>query len=312
MAGAPLSRELAQQTMDAMKACSGNMSDAARMVGIARSTFEARYHRALQYEQQPQDIETPEHPARLQLDIDAGVVLIASDAHYWPGEPTTMHRAFVRACKEMRPSVVIMNGDVFDGASVSRHPPIGWETMPTVKQELEACQERLGEIEIAAEKARKIWPLGNHDARFETRLAMQASEFKGVDGVHLKDHMPLWEACWSVFINDCTVVKHRFKGGIHATHNNALWSGRTMVTGHLHSAKVTPLTDYNGTRWGVDSGTLCEAPWPQAIDYLEDNPVNWRSAFVVLTFHKGRLLQPELCLQHAPGQVEWRGRVWDV
>jgi hypothetical protein len=311
MAGAPLPRELAQQTMDAMKACGGNMTDAARLVGIARSTFESRYRRAKDYEQTP-EIDAAEHPARLQADIENGVVLVASDAHYWPGRATTMHRAFVRACKEMQPRIVIMNGDVFDGASVSRHPPIGWETMPSVKQELEACQERLGEIEQAAGKARKIWPLGNHDARFETRLAMQASEYKGVDGVHLKDHMPLWEACWSVFLNDSCVVKHRFKGGMHATHNNALWSGKSMVTGHLHSAKVTPLTDYNGTRWGVDSGTLCEAPWVQAIDYLEDNPVNWRSAFVVLTFHKGRLLQPELCLQHAPGQAEWRGRVWDV
>jgi regulatory Fis family protein/calcineurin-like phosphoesterase family protein len=311
MAGAPLSRELAQQTMEAMKACGGNMSDAARMVGIARSTFEARYHRAQQYEQQP-EIEAPEHAARLHAEVESGIVMVASDAHYWPGGATTMHRAFVRLCKELQPRIVIMNGDVFDGASVSRHPPIGWETMPSVKQELEACQLRLGEIEQAAGKARKIWPLGNHDARFETRLAMQASEYKGVDGVHLKDHMPLWEACWSVFINDCTVVKHRFKGGIHATHNNALWSGKTMVTGHLHSAKVTPLTDYNGTRWGVDSGTLCEAPWPQAIDYLEDNPVNWRSAFAVLTFHKGRLLQPELCLQHSPGECEWRGQVYRV
>jgi hypothetical protein len=253
-----------------------------------------------------------DHPARLHLDIESGIVLIASDAHYWPGVVTTMHRAFVRACKEMNPRAVIMNGDVFDGARISRHSPIMWEESPTVKQEMEACQERLGEIEQAAGKAEKIWTFGNHDARFESRLAAVASEFANVDGMHLKDNFAFWRPCWSTFINDDCVVKHRFKGGIHATHNNTLWSGKTIITGHLHSAKVTPLTDYNGTRWGVDSGTLCEAPWVQAINYLEDNPVNWRSAFVVLTFHKGRLLQPELCLQHATGQAEWRGRVWDV
>lgn len=255
---------------------------------------------------------TQDHPARLHLDIETGIVLIASDAHYWPGVVTTMHKAFVRACKEMQPRAVIMNGDVFDGARISRHSPIMWEESPTVIQELEACQERLGEIEQASGKAEKIWTFGNHDARFESRLAAVASEFANIQGMHLKDNFAFWRPCWSTFINDDLVVKHRFKGGIHATHNNTLWSGKSIVTGHLHSAKVTPLTDYRGTRWGVDSGTLCEAPWVQAINYLEDNPVNWRSAFVVLTFHKGRLLQPELCLQHGPGEVEWRGRVYSV
>ena len=253
-----------------------------------------------------------EHPSRLHIEIENGIVLIASDAHYWPDVVTTMHRAFVRACKEMKPSLVIMNGDVFDGARISRHSPIMWEEAPTVKQELEACQERLGEIEQAAGKCEKIWTFGNHDARFESRLASEAPEYADVPGMHLKDNFAFWRPCWSVFINDDVVVKHRFKGGIHATHNNTLWSGKSIVTGHLHSAKVTPLTDYNGTRWGVDSGTLCEAPWAQAINYLEDNPVNWRSAFVVLTIHKGQLLQPELCLQHGPGQVEFRGKVWNV
>jgi hypothetical protein len=34
-------------------------------------------------------------------------------------------------------------------------------------------------------------------------------------------------------------IKHRFKGGMHAPQNNTLWAGVTMVTGHLHSQKVT-------------------------------------------------------------------------
>jgi hypothetical protein len=289
--------------------------ETAKILGLARSDVFERRRRIEKRIGQP--IASPnnaisEHPARIHLDIEDGLVLIASDAHYWPGQVTTMHRAFVRACKDMKPRAVIMNGDVFDGARISRHSPIMWEEAPTVKQELEACQERLGEIEQAAGKAEKIWTFGNHDARFESRLAAVASEYADVQGMHLKDAFAFWRPCWSTFVNDDVVIKHRFKGGIHATHNNTLWSGKSIVTGHLHSAKVTPLTDYAGTRWGVDSGTLCEAPWVQAINYLEDNPVNWRAAFVVLTFHKGRLLQPELCLQHAPGQVDWQGKVWDV
>lgn len=252
-----------------------------------------------------------EHPGRLHLDMDDGVILVGSDHHYWPGEPSTAHRAFVMFCKQMKPSVVVCNGDAFDGSTISRHSPIGWEKRPSVIEELEACKERLGEIEAATFKARKIWNLGNHDARFETRLATVAPEYAKVNGFHLKDHFPLWESAWSLFVNDDVVIKHRFKNGIHATHNNAMWSGKTTVTGHLHSLKVTPLTDYNGTRFGVNTGTMTEPGGPQ-FEYLEDNPVNWRSGFVVLTFHKGRLLWPEVVHVIEPGLVEFRGQVVSV
>lgn len=257
----------------------------------------------------------PAPPAgRLSMDVENGTVIVGSDAHYWPGAASTAHRAFVRLCKALKPAAVVMNGDAFDGASISRHPPIGWEDRPTVVAELEACQERLGEIEQAAGKARKLWPLGNHDARFETRLAMQAPEYAKINGVHLRDHFPYWEPCWSFWINDNTVVKHRFKSGVHAPHNNTLWAGRSMVTGHLHSAKVQPITDYNGTRYGVDSGTMAIPTGPQFIDYLEDNPTNWRSAFAVLTYWHGVLLEPKLCLvlDEAKGLVQYLNEVIEV
>src|SRR6185437_12296595 len=112
-------------------------------------------------------------------------------------------------------------------------------------------------------------------------------------GVHLRDHFPDWEACYSLFINNDVVVKHRLKGGIHATHNNTMWAGKTIVTGHLHSLKATPLTDYNGTRFGVDTGCLADVFGPQ-FEYQEDAPRNHRSGFAVLTFHRVELLWPEL------------------
>lgn len=251
-------------------------------------------------------------PGRLEWDIEDGVVIVGGDAHYWPGVVTTAHKALVHACKMMKPKAVVMNGDVFDGAGISRHSPIGWESRPTVIQELEACQERLYEIACAAPDAEKAWPLGNHDARFESRLAQVAPEFAKVKGVHLQDHFPAWAPCWSVWINDSVVIKHRYKGGVHATHNNTASAGKTMVTNHLHSQKVTPYTDYNGDRWGVDTGTLADPFGPQFTHYMEDGPRNWRSGFAVLTFRGGELLQPELVRVLAPGKVDFRGKVWSV
>ena len=252
------------------------------------------------------------HPQRIDVNIKDGIVLVGSDAHYWPGDPSTAHRAFVKFCKEMNPATVIMNGDVMDGARISRFPPIGWETQPTVAEEVGAAQGRMREITDATPVASHIWPLGNHDGRFETRLATVAPEFAGVHGVHLKDHFPDWDACWAVWINDNVVVKHRYKGGDHATWNNVIKAGKTMVTGHLHSLQSRPFTDYNGTRWGVDTGTLADPYGKQFVDYSEDNPKNHRSGFVVLTFVDGELLDPETVRVWDDKRVVFRGELIDV
>ena len=249
---------------------------------------------------------------RLTDTVKDGIVLIGSDSHYWPGVVSTAHRAFVKFCRDMKPAIIIKNGDELDFPGISRHAAIGWEERPRVVDEIECAKDRLAEIEDASKNSRLYWPLGNHDARFETRLAAVAPEYAKIHGVHLKDHFPRWKPCWAVFLNDDVVVKHRMKGGIHATHNNTLWSGKTIVTGHLHSLKVTPLSDYDGTRWGVDSGTLAEPYGPQFEAYTEQNPLNWRSGFIVLTFHNGELLWPEQVFVRAEGQVEFRGKIIPV
>lgn len=259
-----------------------------------------------------QEVRGVQYPGRIEIDIKNGMCLVGSDCHYWPGEPSLMHRAFVHFCKELKPNTVILNGDVIDACSISRHPPIGWESQPSIQEEIEGAQARLAEIERAAGKARKIWPLGNHDSRFETKLATVAPEYAKIAGVHLRDHFPLWEPCWSVFINKDVVVKHRFKGGIHAPRNNTLNSGRTTVTGHLHSQKVMPLTDYNGTRYGVDTGCIADPSHKAFVDYTEDNAKDWRDGFVVLTFLNGELLPPELVSRWSSTQVVFRGKIIKV
>jgi Calcineurin-like phosphoesterase len=256
------------------------------------------------------------HQKRKDLGILNGTVIVFSDAHFWPGVYTTAFKGLLWAISDLKPMAVIANGDIFDGAGISRHPRIGWAKSPSVMDELKACTIAMGYIEEAAKEARHnvklIWPLGNHDARFETFLAANAPQYEHVKGFTLRDHFPDWEPCWAVWINEGTVIKHRFKGGIHATHNNAIWSGKNIVTGHLHSLKVTPFSDYNGVRYGIDTGTLAEPYGPQFEDYTEQGPLNWRSGFAVLTYVDGKLLLPELVTTHSPGSIEFRGRVIEL
>ena len=282
----------------------GSKAAAARLLGIPTSTLKDRLSAASRPSIAPK--------GRKALEVENGTIIVFSDAHYWPGDPSVAHRALVKFCHDFKPTAVICNGDAIDGSSISRHPPINWEDCPSVKEELDVCQERLGEISEAASGATRIWCLGNHDGRFSTRLAQVAPEFRDVHGTHLKDHFPNWEPTWSVMINDKVVVKHRFKGGVHAAHNNTASAGLSMITGHLHSAKVTPYTDYTGTRYGVDTGCLADPYHPAFQGYLEDNPRNWRSGFCVLTFRKSALLMPELVSVWDENTVQFRGELIEV
>jgi predicted phosphodiesterase len=229
--------------------------------------------------------------------MESGVIVVGSDAHYWPGVISTAHKAFVKVIKELKPDLVVLNGDLFDGARVSRWPRSDWSQSPTVKDELQAVSDRLFEIKQAAGNAKIWWCLGNHDMRFETKLANMVPEFEGVQGFSFQDQFPEYPMTISLMINGDLMIKHRYHNGVHATFNNALKSGVSMVTGHLHRLQATIYSDYNGTRWGVDCGTLADTQGDH-MHYGEDNPMNHCSGFAVLTIVDGQLLHPEFCAVH--------------
>jgi len=106
--------------------------------------------------------------------LDKGRIIVFSDAHFYPDDTTTAYKALLKFIEHFKPTIIVNNGDSFDGGSISRFPRIGWDKKPSVQEELEANKFYLGEIEkIRPAGCRLIWCLGNHDARFETMLAAQ-------------------------------------------------------------------------------------------------------------------------------------------
>lgn len=251
---------------------------------------------------------------RLRLNVDNGRAVVFSDAHFQPDAISTANRALVAMLPDLRPSLIICNGDAMDGATISRHPALYGATPATPAQELRACQERLDEIKKAAKGARAIFTLGNHDIRLHSYLASQAPQLVDLPGLDLRTLFPDWRFCWSAWVNDNTVIKHRYRGGMYAPANNVRGAlGMSFVTGHLHSLKVMPLSAYadRPTSFGVDTGMLADPDWP-AFAYREDSPADWRSGFVVLTWRDGRLLWPEVCSVVSEGVVDWRGDLVSV
>ena len=246
------------------------------------------------------EIRQARYEQEMNVVVNNGVVLVGSDAHYWPLIVSKAHEAFCRLAKQLNPSIVVLNGDILDGARISRHPRNMWEKQPSLKDELAAVQDRCAEIERAAPKAALVRTIGNHDARFERYLAENAPELEDLTGMTLLDYLPRWRAGWAVHVNakteGWTVIRHRpVTGGIHSTYNSVLKSGVNYVHGHLHKLEHKPWGDYRGRHYGIDCGTLAEPKGPQ-FTYTEAGPLNWGSGFYVLTYHQGILLPPEPCV----------------
>jgi len=238
----------------------------------------------------------PEDKIRSIANIN-GSVIVFSDAHFMPDETSVAFNALLKVIKKIKPVMVVANGDILDGATISKYGPEGWQTKPTLKQELESVQYHMDAIVKTCKGMGTILhrTVGNHDIRFEKRLSGLVPEFKDIQGTRLSDHLPEWTVSWSVLVNENTMIKHRLQhSGIHSGYNNVLKSGLSTCSGHTHLLEVKGWGDYTGRRWGISTGMLAN-PKSQAFDYIEDNPVPWCSGFAILTYdNTGRLLPPEL------------------
>ena len=233
------------------------------------------------------------YPQQIEETLQDGFAIAFSDAHFWFDKKSRAHEALLVAARKLKPHIVVANGDLIDGARISRHDPSGIDLTPTLNEELEVTKRHMAEIAKSCGSARRYFTLGNHDSRLSRYIAQHAPELDDVDGSRLDHHILGWDFCMSVTVNRDVVIKHAFRGGIHATYNNTLHDGRTIVTGHLHAQQARPFTDAHGTRWGVDLGCLADPTWPQ-FNYTTANTKNWRSGFAVLEFRAGRLLPPML------------------
>jgi hypothetical protein len=248
--------------------------------------------------------------SRCHLPALDGPVIVTSDAHYWRGAPSLAHRAAVYLAKKLRAWAVINNGDSLDGSSISRYDPTSFVNLRgrlSVEQELETNVRHLKDFEGMDFVKFRTWNMGNHDARFETFLATKVPQYSGVNGFHLKDHFPGWLPAWATWVGEDVIIKHRMKGGTYAAANNTIFAGRSIVTGHDHQLWVKAFTDYNGTRWGMDAGTLQDVWGEPFLDYTEDNAVNWQSGFLILHFAGGRFMGPEPVYAMPDGRVLFRG-----
>ena len=246
------------------------------------------------------------------LDYE-GDILVFTDAHFWPTKYTPLSDAFLiflQIAKHLNPKLIVDGGDSFDGYSLSRFPKHGWHDGPSVVEELKAVQECKKAIEQAAPRADYRWVWGNHDARFDSKLANQADQFRDVEGFRLPDHFKKWQFSQSLVINKALKFVHFWRGGEHAAFNDTMRSGINYCSGHDHQLYVRAYCDENGVRFGIKAGTLADPNGPQFFYCNGNKGNNWVPGMVVIHV-KGKDIYPEP-IYVINGEARWAGKVWSA
>jgi len=248
-----------------------------------------------------------------RITIDDGTIIVGSDAHYSPGVIPVAHKALCNVLSDFGTEVkfVVLNGDILDGGSIGRHDRIRWQRKVSIKDELEAVQERLGDIEkVRPAGCKLLRTYGNHCARFETRLSNNVPEYEGIGGFLLRDHLPFWTDSLRIDVNDDMVIIHDWHSGVHSGYNDALKGGCHVVTGHTHELSAKAVRGFKQTHYGIKTGMLANE-YQEEFDYRQGKPgFNWQSGFAVLTWRDGVLLHPEFCAVRDDDKAYFRGKLY--
>ena len=124
-------------------------------------------------------------------------------------------RSFLWGARKLKPDVVCLNGDVVDGATLSRFPRPGWQLRLALKDEIQAAQAFLANVRKASPKAEHVYTRGNHCSRVGNALANRLPEFEGMPGTRLEELFPDWVVCGSLELPG-TTIKHHWHNGQNA------------------------------------------------------------------------------------------------
>jgi len=255
--------------------------------------------------------ETPYSPPahferRRKFEIQDGVAIVFSDAHFAPDHNTVAQDALETLCRKLKPVLVVSNGDELDASQLSKWPILSHHKTYSIREQLDCLKMHMDAIQAASGKAQFAATLGNHSVRLSRYIAVQAEHFLDMPYTRLEDWIPAWPLSWTVEINSggpgMTVVRHRNQAGmLHLQGQKAVCH---YVHGHCHKLGVHRLPTFNGMRYSVDTGALAD-PDSDVFDYAEGAP-NHLQGFVVLTYKGGKLMPPEL-VEVVDGVAWFRG-----
>lgn len=178
---------------------------------------------------------------------------------------------------------IILNGDIIDGARISRHPQT--PDQPKFLHELELCKSFLKGLRADFPHARILFKLGNHEDRLEAYLMKNAAELAGlVDFNKLLDleNLGIELVPSTAFMKHLgTYIVHghemRVSGGVNPARGLLLKSFDNTIMGHVHKTSQASGKNLSGVFIRTHTvGCLCKL----AMAYLPQSNSNHGFAIV--------------------------------
>lgn len=197
--------------------------------------------------------------------ISQSKILIISDLHF-PYQDNAAIRAAIKYGKEKKVTCILINGDLFDFATISRHEK-DWR-MRSVSQEFEAVREFLKELRGHFPKAKIVFKEGNHCERFEKFLFTKAPEIFDDNEFKLEVRLRLAELKIDI-VKDMLPIKigklnvlhgHELQGGggVNPARATFLKTIDNVLIGHCHRTSTHLEKTFSNDVIAVNStGCLC-------------------------------------------------------
>lgn len=226
---------------------------------------------------------------RVPFVIDgAQRVLILSDIHI-PYHDEIALQAAIEYGKKLKPTIVLLNGDIGDFYGVSRHDK---DPRRELSQELDAIRQFLFWLRKEFPKARIVYKIGNHEDRMERLLRKEAPTLLGVTDFEVPKLLRFDEMGIEV-VGSLQLVRlgklpiyhgHELPQGMSSPVNPArgIWMRvqESLICGHWHRTsehtESTGLDKKLSSCWSV--GCLCDL----SPDYAIVNRWNHGFAFVIV------------------------------
>jgi hypothetical protein len=238
--------------------------------------------------------------------------VVISDLHI-PHQNPAAEAIVLAVCRDLKPSIVVQNGDQLDCPQISNHlkDPTQMNRFRRDRELLDHWNDRL---KLASPGAKHYWLDGNHENRWKRYILTNASEISDLPELepknlfhHVQHGFEYHEYMEPIFPYGICVLHGNVARNISGATSRAMLSkwGCSGISGHAHRREQVMHRDYSGTsEWHV-SGCLCDLN-PK----YTTNP-NWNLGFNLIYYMKHYTQGHILPVAIIDGQAVVNGRGYE-
>lgn len=258
-------------------------------------------------------------------------VVIGSDFHSYFVDPFALD-VFIDVVKDVRPEIVVLNGDVFDFPQISRHRQLPGHFNLNIQTEIDFGREKIiRRVREAAPDAQIDLVVGNHEYRLVTYLAdtapalasLRTLQFDQLIGLHefevnlvcrsnflapskgarKKEQAENWQV-----IGDCFVTTHGISCARFAAAEQMRRYQMSGTSGHTHRPQLV-CDNSLGTGPLSWMSTPMMASFAVGKDYVAE-PSAWNMGFGVVSILPGKRAVSQQLVTIHPEWASFAGRTW--